>query len=126
MPRTRVVLFRASDGRIPVREWLDELGRRDRRALAKCVDRVERLAALGYELRRPEADHLRDGIFELRVRRGHVNYRLLYFFHGRDAVVLAHALTKEDVVPAADIRCAQERRRLVAANPSTHLHGSHR
>ena len=76
MPKTRIYLFRESNGRIPIREWLDELGRSDPRALAKCVVRVERLAAMGHELRRPEADYLRDGIFELRIRRGHVNYRL--------------------------------------------------
>jgi phage-related protein len=122
VPKTRVLLFREADGRIPVREWLDALGRRDRRALAKCVDRVERLAELGHELRRPEAGFLRDGLYELRVLKGHVNYRILYFFHGKDVVVLAHALTKEDVIPDADIQRASARKRLVEANPRRHLH----
>jgi phage-related protein len=64
---------------------------------------IRRLAFLGYELRRPQADYLRDGIYELRAKKGRVNYRVLYFFHGRNAALLAHALTKEDVVPDADI-----------------------
>ncbi|HZM01201.1 MAG TPA: type II toxin-antitoxin system RelE/ParE family toxin [Planctomycetota bacterium] len=123
MPRTRILLFREANGRLPVREWLAELGRRDPKAAAKCVDRVERLAAMGFELRRPEADLLRDGIFELRIRRGHVNLRILYFFHGKDVAVLAHALTKEEVVPEADIRLAWVRRRLVEEDPRRHLHG---
>jgi hypothetical protein len=33
-------------------------------------------------------------------------YRLLYFFHGHDVVVLAPALTREDEVPKAGIERA--------------------
>lgn len=61
--------------------------------------RLERLREPGHDLRRPEADTLRNGIHELRVRLGHVNYRILYSMHGRLVAVLLHALTKEDVVP---------------------------
>ena len=32
-----------------------------------------------------------------------MNYRILYFFHGRDLAVLAHAITKEGEEPSADI-----------------------
>ncbi|MBI4503486.1 MAG: type II toxin-antitoxin system RelE/ParE family toxin, partial [Gemmatimonadetes bacterium] len=58
------------------------------RAFAKCLVRLERLRDLGYELGRPEADTLRDGIHELRVRLGRVNYRMLYCIHGRIVAVL--------------------------------------
>jgi phage-related protein len=86
-----------------VLDWLDSL---PKRALDKCLVRIERLRDLGHELRRPEADLLRDGIYELRVRLGTVNYRLLYFFHGRIAAVLAHGLIKENEVPHRDIELA--------------------
>jgi hypothetical protein len=36
---------------------------------------------LGHELRRPEADFLRDGVYELRISLNHIQYRLLYCFH---------------------------------------------
>jgi ribosome-binding protein aMBF1 (putative translation factor) len=62
------------------------------------VARIRRLAEAGRELRRPEADYLRGGIYELRARRGHVNYRILYFFHGQNVAILAHALTKEGAI----------------------------
>ena len=61
--------------------------------------RLERLHELGHELRRPEADLLRDGIYELRVALQGMNYRMLYFFHGREAVVVSHGIIKERVVP---------------------------
>lgn len=120
MPRTTVVFYREADGTAPVAEWLAQLRRTTPRAFAKCVVRLERLAELGHEPRRPEADTLRDGIHELRARLGHVNYRLLYTFHGRVVAVLLHALTKEDAVPDRDIDLAVTRKRAFDADPKAH------
>jgi len=122
LPITRVVFYQDAGRRAPVREWLRELRRKDARGHEKCVARIERLAELGHELRRPEADTVRDGIHELRARRGTVNYRILYFFHGLNLAVLAHALTKEDAVPRADLERALRCKRRVAEDPATHLH----
>jgi len=94
VPRTEVIFYQEQGGEPPVLAWLKELARRDARAYGNCLVAIERLAELGHELRRPAADYLRDGIYELRARRGHVNYRILYFFHGRNVAVVAHALTK--------------------------------
>ena len=58
MPRTRVVLYREADGTIPLLDWLDSLPPKVRE---KCLFRIQRLAELGHELRRPEADLLRMG-----------------------------------------------------------------
>jgi hypothetical protein len=76
----------------PVLIWLRELRGKDQQGYAKCVACVKLLEQMGHELRRPIAGTLRDGIYELRARRGHVNYRLLYFFHGMNVAILAHAL----------------------------------
>jgi hypothetical protein len=51
------------------------------KARLKCFARIERLRELGHDIRRPEADFLRDGIYELRVSLSHVQYRILYSFH---------------------------------------------
>lgn len=90
------------------------------KAFDKCRAAIARLALLGHDLRRPEADYLREGIHELRVRLGSVNYRLLYFFHGRTVSVLAHGLTKEAAVPATEIHQAIKRKAAFAANPTAH------
>jgi phage-related protein len=59
------------------------------------------------ELRRPAADFLRDGIYELRAKHVKVQYRILYFFHGQNVVVLGHAFVKEESqVPNEDIDLA--------------------
>src|ERR1035438_7078987 len=106
MPQISLFFFRDAAGVAPVVEWLREHRRRDSKGYAKCVAAIQRLAESGYELRRPVADYLRDGIYELRVKRGHVNYRILYFFHGQQVAVLAGALAKEDVVPPIEIHRA--------------------
>ena len=120
MPQTRLLFFRDADGFAPVWEWLRDLQAKNQRAYAKCVVRVRRLAEMGHELRRPEADFLRDGIYELRSRLGTVNYRILYFFHGRDVAVLANAITKENEIPTIETNRALDRKRLFVADPAAH------
>jgi phage-related protein len=120
MPQTRLLFFQDADGFAPVWEWLKDLRARNPKAYAKCVVRMRRLAEMGHELRRPEADLLRDGIYELRTRLGTVNYRILYFFHGRNVAVLAQAITKENEIPAIEINRALERKRIFVAGPATH------
>jgi phage-related protein len=58
-----------------------------------------------YELRRPEADYLRDGVYELRIRHLNTNYRLLYFFHENKAVLFT-GLLKEREIPPKEINLA--------------------
>src|SRR2546423_9834491 len=113
MPRIRVAFYQDADGRAPVVNWLRELTRTDERAWAHCRARIEMLAQFGHELRRPAADYLRDGIYELRAKQGHVQYRILYFFHGRDVAVLLPSLTKEGLIPPVRIERAFKRQRTV-------------
>ncbi len=122
MPKAEVLFYQEADGRSPVVEWLERLRRMDTAAYAKCAAVIERLQESGFELRRPTADLLRDGIRELRAKKGHVNYRILYFFHGRNVAILAHAITKEDVVPPADIDRAMLRKAAFEANPAKHTY----
>lgn len=103
-------------------DWLADLRAANLKAFANCVARIELLAQFGHELRRPAADFLRDGIYELRAKQGRVQYRILYFFHGRNVVVLAHGLTKEDLVPPADIKTAVKRRLLFELDPEGHTY----
>lgn len=92
------------------------------KAQAKCRVRIERLQQSGRDLRRPEADYLRDDIYELRVGLQGINYRMLYFFHGRTVVVLSHGLTKKRIVPPKEIDLAVERRKEFENDPDGHTH----
>ena len=119
MPEIQVVFYQDGKG-VPVLEWLMELRRKDRKAYAKCVARIHLLVQWGHDLRRPLADYLEEDIYELRVRKGKVQYRILYFFHGQQVAVLAHSLIKEDAAPRIDIERAIERRRVFLKHPSWH------
>ena len=120
MPITEVVLFQEEEGQVPLLEWFSDLVEE---AQAKCRVRLERLAELGYKLRRPEADYLRGDIYELRVKHSGVNYRMLYFFHGRRAVVVSHGFTKQQKrVPEKETKLAIKRKRAFEANPEAHTY----
>ena len=80
----------------------------------------ERLEEVGQALRRPEADYLRDGIYELRIRVRNVHYRMLYFFYGSHVAVVAHGLAKRGVVPPRDMNTALQRKARVLARPAQH------
>ena len=83
--------------------------------------RTRILEELGHELRRPEAQYLRDGIYELRTKHAGVNYRMLYFFHGRTAAVVSHGIMKQQAeVPPKDIDTAVRRKALFEAHPQRH------
>lgn len=116
MPPTILLGYRELDGTVPILAWLESL---PNPARVKCRSRLGRLGELGFELRRPEADYLRDGIYELRASVGGIHYRMLYFFLGRSAVVVTHGLLKERVVPPRDIDLAILRRSLVERDPNS-------
>ena len=119
MPPTELLVFREANGRIPLVDWLDLL---PAKARAKCLNYMRLLATSGHELRRPAADFLRDGIYELRASYGSLQYRILYFFHGRNTVVLSHGITKSQKVPAQEIERAIARKQLVLKDPSLYAH----
>lgn len=116
MPKTRVVTFADAEGHAPFVLWLDQ---QPAKVQDKVIVRVDLLEAHGHELRRPHADFLRDGIYELRAAYARVQYRVLYFFHQQTAV-LSHGLTKEDVVPPLEIDRALRHKSQFQHDPATH------
>jgi phage-related protein len=121
MPRTGVVFYRDEDGAAPAYNGLRDLLRQGKKKeFAKCYARIERLEEMGFELHRPEADYLRDGVYELRATHRRVHYRILYFFHGRETVVLSHLITKEGGVPHSEIDRAIHHKSKFETDPEKH------
>lgn len=117
LPQVQVIFYKENDGSVPMFDWLGGLQPKHR---AKCLKWIGILRTFGRDLRRPESDYLRDGIYELRVRFQSLNYRMLYFFHGNEAVVLSHGLKKEKEVPAREISRAVELKKNFECDPKTH------
>lgn len=119
MPKVQVIFYRDANGTVPVLTWLDDLFPK---IGAKCIVKIERLRELGHELRRPEADYLRDDIYELRIAYRSIQYRLLYFFYRRNTAVISHGIVKGQRVPPAEIALAAQRKRTFEQNPEQHTY----
>jgi hypothetical protein len=126
MPATEVIFY-AEGGVCPFLEWVD---RQQEKVQDKIFDAVTRLEELGFELRRPEAEYLGSEIYELRVKKGHVNFRPLYFLddtkdrQGRvlRRAVIVHGCTKEGKVDGRDINLAVARRSRFLADRAGHTY----
>lgn len=91
-------------GNNPVKEFIDNLPISDR---AKVLAYLKELRSKGNDLRRPLADYLGYGIYELRPKAN----RIFYFFFIKNNAVLVHAIRKKtDKVPAKDLELCIERK----------------
>lgn len=119
MPETEVLIFAGTDGESPFLQWLNK---QPPKVQDKCIVFIERLEEYGHELRRPQADYLKDGIYELRVNRQGLNYRILYFFYNKQAVI-SHGFVKQvKKVPEREIKIAVENKTEYFANPEKHTY----
>lgn len=88
----RLVLYTTERGASPIDEFLDAL---DKKSRAKVAAYLSLLEEEGPDLKRPYADRVRGKIRELRIHFSSNQYRVLYFFHVRDQIVLVHAFSKK-------------------------------
>ena len=87
-----LVLFTTERGESPIDNFLDGL---DKKSRAKVAAHLSLLEEQGPHLKRPYADVVRGKIRELRIHYSSNQYRVLYFFHVRDQIVLVHAFSKK-------------------------------
>lgn len=117
MPPVRVIFYQESD-KVPMREWL---GKRSSDEQDACYERIEILQSNGYELGFPAAEHLGDGIWQLRTRVKKVRLRMLYFFYEREVAVITHGFQKDTKkVPPIEIVRAKEKRVRFEGDPKSH------
>src|SRR5262249_45869003 len=113
-----VLIYQEEEGETPpLVTWLDGL---DAKARDRCLVLLRLLEEHGHELRRPHAENLGAGIYEMRVKYFRVNYRMLYFFHGRAAAVVSHGFAKERLIPPEEIKLAAERMQKFREDPRRH------
>ena len=87
-----LILYTTDRGDSPIDEILDGL---DKKSRAKVAAYLSLLEDEGPNLKRPYADVVRGKIRELRIHNSSNQYRVLYFFHVRDQIVLVHAFSKK-------------------------------
>jgi phage-related protein len=112
-----VVFYRDGD-KVPAHAWLKKRSPDEQDA---CYQRLESLRDYGRELAFPAAEHLQDGIWELRARVRKMRLRMLYFIHEGRVAVVTNAFQKDTRrVPVMEIERAKSRRLLWTQNPGFH------
>ncbi|MFA5336203.1 MAG: type II toxin-antitoxin system RelE/ParE family toxin [Candidatus Omnitrophota bacterium] len=93
--------------RNPVKEFVISLPRNER---TKYFAYLAALSHEGPNLKRPMADYLGSGIYELRPK----SNRIFYFFFLKDKIVILHAIKKKtDKIPKEDLAICQRRKVIV-------------
>lgn len=101
---SNIYYFIDERGDNPVREFLDSLSAKEQ---AKIFAYIVELKNRGHNLRRPMADYLGDGIYELRPK----SNRMFYFFFLKNSAVLVHAIKKKaDKIPIEDLKLCKKRK----------------
>ena len=100
-----MLFYRSASGKCPIEEFVDDLPVEDAK---EVVASIAALRELGNKARRPLADYLGDGIYELRARRLKRQFRVLYTFAGRQTILLLTRFVKKSkAVPAPKIKKAK-------------------
>lgn len=95
-------------GRVPVREFLDELAESDPRARVAMDRGLHRLEERRFH-KEPLCKALGNGLFELR-HEGELNSRILWFYMvGRRIIVLHGIRHKAQAIPSQDLAVAKQR-----------------
>lgn len=106
-PMAKLVFYENEGGRMPVKEDLEGLSEPDQ---AKAAAHLLLLEEHGHTLREPHVKHLQDKLRELRFKISAGQYRIFFFFHVGDKVVLLHSLQKKtQETPKQDMRLALKR-----------------
>lgn len=113
----KIVIYK-EEKKIPLLDWMDTLSQK---AQEKLFARFLILSSEGENLRRPMVDYLQDGVFELRMRHNKVHHRVLYFFDGKELIVLTGGFVKKTgKVPKSEIDKAMKRKDKYLKNKAKH------
>ena len=105
-----IEFYESAGGRLPVREFLDELKQSDPADHAAVMRGLAKLRNRQYH-REPLSKALGDGLFELR-HVGRLNTRVLWFFVKGRRIIAVHGIrNKGQAIPARDLDTAEERMR---------------
>jgi len=104
--------YATGSGRKPVRDWLMDLSREDRREVGIDIQRIE----FGWPLGMPYCRSLGHGLWEVRsdLVGGRIA-RVIFFIHQGEMVLLHGFEKKTQKTPTSDIDLALKRKREIEA-----------
>src|ERR1700722_12415817 len=99
-----VVFFETEAGNEPVREWLKELPKDDRKVVGADILTVQYAWPVG----KPLVDNLGDGVWEVRSRLGNRIARTLFTAADEEIVLLHGFIKKQQRTPANELDLAKK------------------
>ena len=108
-PILSVAFFKTGTGREPVREWLKDLPREERRSIGEDIKTVQ----FGWPLGMPLVRKLEAGLWEVRSRLVGRIARVIFTASGDRMILLHGFIKKSPKTPADDLELAKNRRRML-------------
>jgi phage-related protein len=113
--RIEVRFYRQESGREPVRDWLLDLDREDRRIIGEDIKTVE----FGWPIGMPTCRPLSDGLWEARSNISHGRIaRVIFTISGSKMILLTGFIKKAQRTPADELRIARQRMKDVTSHDS--------
>ena len=104
------VFYRKPSGKEPVREWLLELSKQDRKTIGEDIKTVE----FGWPIGMPTCRLMGEGLFEVRSNLTSKRISRVLFMVADGQLVLLHGLIKKtQKTPASDLNLARRRKKEV-------------
>ena len=117
--RYKVKFYQDNKGNIPVIEYLEKVGKREK---AKILKYIEFLRMNNGYLDEPYSKHIKGKIRELRVDFSKNKHRIFYFTFIKKTIILLHAfLKKTQKTPIKEIKKAKIHLEDVKNNPKLYL-----
>ena len=103
-----VVFFKTQAGNEPVRDWLKNLPKEEKKIIGEDIKTVQ----FAWPIGKPLVDNLGDGIWEIRSRLKNRIARTLFVLVHEEIVLLHGFIKKDRKTPLEDLRLAKKRKAL--------------
>ena len=101
-----VVFYRTESGNEPVREWLQGLGKQDKKAIGGDIKTVQ----YGWPIGMPVVRKMEPGLWEVRCRLDQRIARILFTVKGETMILLHGFIKKSQKTPQTDLLLAKDRK----------------
>lgn len=115
-PKLKAHFFTTDNGNEPLREWLQGLSKLDKKVIGEDILTVQ----YGWPIGMPLVDHLRHGLWEIRIKLEGSRIARIIFFMDDDTMILVHGFMKKTwKTPKKELNLARDRKRQYEAHNKT-------
>ncbi len=103
----RMIFFQRSNGKSPVKDFIEKLGPKDRAKVLGCLQNIE---DLGLDCPRVLFRQIKGKLWEIKIKAATAGYRIFYVCLNLKNIVLLHCYKKQSQkAPKREIEVAEKR-----------------